>query len=319
MEYRKNEAKEWAKEKLKGVWIATNTPFTPDFQVDWDGCRSNIRHCVDNLQIRGNFHAGMVGETFHQTIAERKRHLLIAVEESKGKMLTLSAPHCETPLVTLELVKYAEEIGAELTGPMNPRFYQGTMTEEGVFQYYKWIADQVNIAIYPLNQMEHGYLMSPQLICRLANEIPNFVGIKNIAHPDHTRMVRALCGDKIVVTDADEENWLMNLLARGQQAYISSAWPFLLQTKKLKLINEYTALAEKGEFAKALEVYKRVEPLRTALVKVTPPGKRQATHKYWAQCVGMAGGDGRVRLPYQQLTDAEKAAIKAAVQSSGLI
>ena len=319
MEYRKKEAKEWARENLKGVWIATNTPFTPDFQVDWDGCRRNIRHVIDNLQIKGNFHAGMVGETFHQTIAERKRHLQIAVEESKGKMLTLSAPHCETPLVTLELVKYAEELGAELTGPMNPRFYQGTMTEEGVFQYYKWIADQVNIAIFPLNQMEHGYLMSPQLICRLANEIPNFVGIKNIAPLDHTRMVRALCGDKIVVSDADEENWLINLTAHGQQAYISSALPFLLQSKKLKLINEYTALAEKGEFAKALEVYKRVEPMRTALVKVTPPGKRQATHKYWAQCVGMAGGDGRVRPPYAQLTEAEKEAIRAAVQSTGLI
>lgn len=125
--------------------------------------------------------------------------------------------------------------------------------------------------------------------------------------------------DKIIVSDAEEENWLINLLAHGQQAYISSALPFLLQSKKLKLINEYTALAEKGEFARALEVYKRVEPIRTALVKVTPPGKRQATHKYWAQCLGMAGGDGRVRPPYQQLTEAEKEAIKAAVQSSGLI
>lgn len=318
-EYRKSEAKEWAKQKLKGVWIATNTPFTPDFQVDWEGCRHNIRYVIDNLHIKGNFHAGMVGETFHQTIAERKKHLQIAVEESKGQMITLSAPHCETPLVTLELAKYAEDIGAEMTGPMNPRFYQGTMSEEGVFQYYKWISDHVNIAIFPLNQLEHGYLMSPQLICRMANEIPNFVGVKNIAPPDHTRMVRALCGDKIVVSDAEEENWLINLLAHGQPAYISSALSFLLQTKKRPLINELTALAEKGELAKALEVYKKLEPLRTALVRVTPPGKRQATHKYWAQCLGMAGGDGRVRPPYQQLTQAEKDAIKAAVQESGLL
>jgi 4-hydroxy-tetrahydrodipicolinate synthase len=317
--YRKHEAKEWAKANIKGVWIATNTPFTPDFQVDWEGCRHNIRYVIDNLQIKGNFHAGMVGETFHQTIAERKRHLQIAVEESKGQMLTLSAPHCETPLVTLELVKYAEELGAELTGPMNPRFYQGTMTEEGVFQYYKWIADQVNIAIFPLNQLEHGYLMSPQLISRLAHEIPNFVGIKNIAPLDHTRMVRALCGDKIIVSDADEENWLINLTAHGQEAYISSALSFLLQSKKRPLINQYTALAEKGEFVKALEIYKQVEPIRTALVKVTPPGKRQATHKYWGQQLGMAGGDGRVRPPYPQLTEAEKAAIREAVQNSGLL
>lgn len=193
------------------------------------------------------------------------------------------------------------------------------MTEEGVFQYYKWIADQVNIAIFPLNQMEHGYLMSPQLICRMANEIPNFVGVKNIAPLDHTRMARSLCGDKIIVSDANEEDWLINLVAHGQQAYISSALPFLLQSKKLKLINEYTALAEQGDFLKALEVYKRLEPMRTALVRVTPPGKRQATHKSWAHCLGMAGGEGRVRPPYPQLTEEEKQAIKDAVQGTGLI
>jgi dihydrodipicolinate synthase/N-acetylneuraminate lyase len=161
--------------------------------------------------------------------------------------------------------------------------------------------------------------MSPHLVCRMANEIPNFVGIKNIAPPDHTRMIRILCGDKIIVTDAEEENWLMNLVAKRQPAYISSALAFLLQTKKRPHINEMTALAEKGEYAKAIEIYMKIEPIRNALVRVTPPGKRQATHKYWAQCLGLAGGDGRVRPPYQQLTQAEKDAIKAAVQESGLI
>ena len=318
MEYRKKEAKEWAKEHLKGVWVATYTPFTPDFQVDWEGCRHNIRYLINPLQIKGNFHAGMVGETQSQTIAERKRHLEIAVEESKGKMLTISSPLCETPAVTLELAKYAEQLGAELAGVINPRFYMGTMTDEGVFQYYKWIADQVNIAILLFNQMEHGYLMSPQLIARLA-EIPNVVAVKDIAPPDHIKMVRILCGDKIMVSDAMEYNWLVNLTVHGQQAFISSAVPFLLQSKKLKLINEYTDLAVKGEIAKAWEVYKRVEPMRRALQKVTPLGKGVATHKYWSQLLGMAGGDGRVRPPYPQLTDAEKAAIKTAVQGTGLI
>ena len=40
---------------------------------------------------------------------------------------------------------------------------------------------------------------------------------------------------------------------------------------------------------------------------------------YWTQCLGMAGGDGRVRLPHVELTDAEKRAIKAAVESTELV
>ena len=256
MKYRKSEAKEWAKENMKGVWCATYTPFTPDYQVDWEGCRHNIRHIIDNLQIKGNFHAGIVGETHHQTIAERKRHLEIAVEESKDDMITIASPLCETPEVTLELIKYAEAIGAELVGVINPRFYMGTMTEEGVFQYYKWIADQVNIAIHLFNQMEHGYLMSPQLIAKLA-EIPNVVSVKDVAPPDHIKMTRILCGDKIIVSDPNEDNWLVNFTVHGQPAFISSAIPFVLQSKKLKLINEYTDLATKGEITEAWEVYKR--------------------------------------------------------------
>ena len=50
-----------------------------------------------------------------------------------------------------------------------------------------------------------------------------------------------------------------------------------------------------------------------------PPGKVQATYKYLSQFLGMAGGDGRVRLPQMELTDKEKQAIKAAVESTGLI
>jgi 4-hydroxy-tetrahydrodipicolinate synthase len=109
------------------------------------------------------------------------------------------------------------------------------------------------------------------------------------------------------------------MLVFGQEAYISSAMPFLYQSRKSKLLNEYTELAEKGEYAKAVEVSKKLEPLRTALVRVTPPGKRYATHKFWCQQLGMAGGDGRVSLPYMGLTGAEKEAIQEAVRNSGLI
>jgi hypothetical protein len=54
-------------------------------------------------------------------------------------------------------------------------------------------------------------------------------------------------------------------------------------------------------------------------VKVTPAGKKQATFKYWTQFLGMAGGDGRVRMPMQELTNQEKQAIKAAVEATGLV
>jgi len=318
MKYRKWEAKEYAKHNMKGVWGASLTPFTPNYNIDEEGFRHNIRHCIDTLQIEGMFLNGLMGEAFHQTIAERKRLFAIAVEESEGKMVIM--PYTADPVLenVLDMTKYAEEIGADYVTIINPKFYFGAMTDEGVFQYYKYIADRVNIAIVLFNQMEHGYLMSPQLISRIS-DIDNVVAIKNIAPESHILQTRILCEGKIVVSDAIEENWLINLTAKGQEAMIATPAPFCLQSKKLRLIKEYTDLAIKGEIAKAWDAYKRLEPIRRSLEKVTVPGKLQATYKYWTQFLGMIGGDGRVRLPQAELTDAEKRAIKDSVESTGLV
>jgi 4-hydroxy-tetrahydrodipicolinate synthase len=318
MKYCKSEAKEYAKHNMKGVWGASLTPFTPNYDIDEEGFRHNIRHCIDNLQIEGMFLNGLMGEAFHQTIAERKRLFAIAVEESEAKMVIM--PYTADPVLenVLDMTKYAEEIGADYVTIINPKFYFGAMTDEGVFQYYKYIADRVNIAIVLFNQMEHGYLMSPQLISRIS-DIDNVVAIKDIAPEYHILQTRILCEEKIVVSDAIEENWLINLTAKGQEAMIATPAPFCLQSKKLRLIKEYTDLAIRGEIAKAWDAYKRLEPIRRSLEKVTVPGKLQATYKYWTQFLGMIGGDGRVRLPQAELTDAEKRAIKDSVESTGLV
>jgi 4-hydroxy-tetrahydrodipicolinate synthase len=318
MRYRKSEAKSYAKQNIKGLWGASLTPFTPDYKIDEDGFRHNIRYYIDHLRMDGMFINGLMGEGFHQTIPERKRISQIAVQESNGDMAIM--PYTSDPVLenALEMTKYVEEIGADYAIMINPKFYFGAMTDEGVFQYFKYVADRVNIGIFMFNQMEHAYLMSPQLISRIAG-IENIVGIKNIAPYDHVMATRILCGDQIVISDGMEENWLINLTVKGQEAMIASPEPLCLQSKKLKLVREYTDLAMKGEIQKAWQAYKRVEPIRRILRKVMPPGKVQATYKYWTQFLGMAGGDGRVRLPQMELTDQEKQAIRAGVESSGLI
>ncbi len=318
MKYQKSEAKQYAKQNVRGTWGASLTPYTRDYKIDEQGYKHNMRHCIDNLQISGMFVNGLMGEAFHQTIAERKRVFKIAVEEAKGDMIIM--PYTSDPVLenVLEMTKYAEEIGADFAIIINPKFYFGAMTEEGVYQYYKYIADRVNIGIFLFNQMEHGYLMSPQLISRIAG-IQNIVGVKDIAPGPDITQARILCGDKIVVSEAHEDNWLINLTTKGQEALVATPEPYIYQSKKLKLMNEYTALAVKGDIAKAWQAYKRLEPIRRALRSVMLPGKVQATYKYWSQSLGMVGGDGRVRMPQMELTEAEKRAIKTAVEGTDLV
>lgn len=318
MKYTKSDAKKYAKANMKGVWGGSLTPFTPKYAIDEEGFRFNIRYCSEVLELGGMYVNALQGESLYQTIAERKLVIKLAVEAANGGMAILAYTSDNALENCLDMTRYAEEIGADYVGIVNPKFYLVPMTDEGVFQYFKYVADRVNIGIFVLNQLEHGYLMSPELLSRIS-DLENVIGIKNIGPAPDILRSRILCGDKVVVSDSSESNWFMNLSVRGQEAMIADPDPYCLQSRKLKLVKEYTDLAMKGEIAKAWEAYKRLEPIRRALNNVMVRTKSHATYKYWTQCLGMVGGDGRVRLPHVELTDAEKRAIKAAVETTELV
>ena len=55
-----------------------------------------------------------------------------------------------------------------------------------------------------------------------------------------------------------------------------------------------------------------LQPIRDALKTTRPAGKAAAHQKYWQELLGQAGG--RVRRPLLELTEAEKAATRAAFE-----
>ncbi len=321
MEYRKSEAKEYAKQHcLRGVWSSILIPLTPDYQIDYEGHRHNLRYWRDVLELDGLFVNGHQGESIYHMIAERKKIFDIAVEEgyaNKGKMFIMC--YTSDPMLeyVVDMTKHAEQIGADWAIIANPRFYTGEQTEEGCFQYYKYIADRVNIGIVIFNNPFYGQLMSPRLVARLA-ELPNIVGIKDAAPAAHRQAIQRLCGDKIVVA-ASETDWLENFIVNGVEAMIPGPTQYLLQSKKIRLIKDYVTLAKKGEIAKAWEAFARLEPMRKAYDSLENPGKTRSILKYWSQLLGMVGGDGRVRIPHLELTAAEKERVKAVLESTELV
>ncbi len=319
MKYRKSEAKEYARQNITGIWGASFTPFTPNYEIDEQAWRYNLRHYIDNLELQGLFVCGTMGEFWYLTTAERKRLCQIAVEEAKGDMFIM--PYTWDPVVEneLEMIRYAEDIGADFVITSQPTFPAGdVVNEEGIFQRFKYIADRSNIGIAIFNATTQGYVMSPQAASRVA-DLPNIVAIKNMGDFAHHRVMRILCGDKVVVSDPLETQWWINMTVYGQQALFATYYAHLYQSKRLRLVKQYTELYRKGEVAKALEACQRLESIRRASDSVTFPGMMRASHKYWCQCIGMAGGDGRVRLPQTELTEERKRAIKAAAESTELV
>lgn len=316
MKYRKSEAKEYARARMKGIWAATLTPFRPgDLRVDEDGYRRNMRHWVDDLGIAGLFVSGKQGEFFSMSLAERKRSFELAVEECGTRAQTVMSCSDQNLDTVLDLARHAQAIGADYIVVHSPVLHFGADTDDTIYEYYRHISEQVEIGIALWNHPDCGYLMSPELCARIA-ELPNIVAIKYSVPREMYAKLTRIAGDRIIVSTASEEEWLDNIVELGWRLYLCSTPPYLMQTKHDRRMHEYTELAFRGEVQRARAVRDSLEPVRHALKATRPKGKPQAHQKYWQELLGQAGGP--VRRPLLQLTEAEKAATRAAFDACGL-
>ena len=81
-------------------------------------------------------------------------------------------------------------------------------------------------------------------------------------------------------------------------------------------MREYTDLAFRGKAEAARHIRDSLEPVRAALRETRPAEKPHAHQKYWQELLGQTGG--AVRRPLLELTEAEKAATRAAFERCGL-
>jgi 4-hydroxy-tetrahydrodipicolinate synthase len=316
MKYGRSDAKAYSREHMKGVWAAALTPFTQDFKIDEKGFASNLAHWSNDLGIDGVFIAGKQGEFFSMSVPERKRTFEIAVDAAKKHgFQTIMSCSDQNIDVVIDLAKHAEAVGADYIVVHAPVLHFLKSQDETLYEYYKYISEQTNIGIAMWSHPDSGYLMSPELCARIA-ELPTIVAIKYSVPREMYAKLTRLAGDKILVSTASEEEWLDNILELNWRLYLCSNPPYLYQTAVDKRMREYTDLAFKGDAAGARKVRDSLNPVREAFKKSRPPEKGHAHAKYWQSLLGQAAGP--VRRPMLELTDAEKAKIRAALDGCGL-
>lgn len=315
MKYSKLDAKDHAREHMRGIWAAALNPFHEGGAFNEDGLRQNIRHWVDDLAIQGLFIAGKQGEFFSMSLEERKRNFEIAVEECDGKAGTIMSASDQNFDTVIELAKHAQACGADYIVVHAPILHFVSDPDDTVYNYYKAICDQVDIGIAMWSHPDSGYLMSPELCARIA-ELPNIVAIKYSVPRDMYVRLSQMIGDKIHVSTASEVEWLDNIEELNWKLYLCSSPPYMLQTKNDQRMHDYTQLAFEGRFKEARALRDSLDPVRNAIKSTKPGGKPQAHSKYWQELLGQVGGP--VRQPLLQLTEAEKDATRAAFESCGL-
>ncbi|HKU15121.1 MAG TPA: dihydrodipicolinate synthase family protein [Steroidobacteraceae bacterium] len=316
MKYLKHEAREYAQEHFRGIWAAAPTPFLDDGALDAAGLASNIRHWLEDLQIDGLFVGGKQGEYFSMSITERKRLFSLAVDSAHGRGATILSCSDQNLDTLLELAAHAIGVGADYIVVHSPILHFGEDVDSTVYEYYRYIAERVDIGIAMWSHPDAGYVMSPELCTRIARDCPNVVAIKYSVPRDMYAQLTEMAQGSLIVSTASESEWLDNIEQLGWRLYLCSIPPILCQTTVDRRIRTYTDLAFRGDWRGAREVQQSLEPVRQALRNSRPPGTPHAQQKYWQDLLGQVGG--RVRRPLLNLTQAQKAVIERAFHDCGL-
>ena len=315
MKYTKHEAKDYARENMKGIWAAALNPFNDDMSLNEAGLRSNIRHWIDDLHIQGLFIAGKQGEFFSMSLEERKRNFEIAVSECAGQVGVIVSVSDQNMNTALDLAHHAQNCGADYIVLHAPVLSFVHERSDVLYQYYKQFCDELDIGIAMWSHPDSGYLMRPEECARIA-ELPNVVAIKYSVPREMYVKLHHMVGDKIQVSTSLEDDWLDNIEELQWRLYLCSSPPYQLQTAMDLRMHEYTELAFAGKFNQARKIRDSLNPVREVMKRTKPLAKPTAFGKYWQDLLGQVGG--RVRAPMLELSTEEKTIIRDGLTQSGL-
>jgi 4-hydroxy-tetrahydrodipicolinate synthase len=315
-------AKALAREKVRGLWIAIPTPFTADGRhVDEDALTSSVEHYVDALRVDGIFCGGVMGEFWALSLDERKRVHELVVSQAAGRVPVMAQVGHHVFSDMLQLCDHAVSHGVEFGIAMNP-YYPPSPPPESVRAWYEALAGATPLPMFLFNTTYAGYTLAPEVIAELA-DLPTVCGIKNPQGREHLLRVQGLAGDRIVVTDASERDWLDLHTEHGFQALMSTPALALYQRPGELPIADYTRLADAGDVEGARAISAGLGPARDAFDRWmrAPWLERHAIPiaqlKAWLGLLGLP--QGPVRPPLVPLTGEEELALRRDLEAARLV
>ena len=293
--------------QIEGIIPAVVTPFDENEDVDEGGFRKIINYLIDN-GVHGLFPVGSQGEFFSLTNEEKKRLMDIAVEEARGRVFVMPNTGAITTRESIELTQYAEKAGADCVSVITPFFI--SPNQEELFEHIKAICQSVKIPVLCYNNPGRtgGVALTPATLARLAEEVPNFAGIKD-SSGDLTlvaEMIR-LCPPHFKVI-MGRDSLIYGALTYGAAGAIAAT----ANVAPKLIVGIYRAVRE-GDFNKAKEYQRELAPLRTAFGL----GSFPVVVKEALTMMGLPAG--RCRKPIQPLNTEKRAQLRDILVDMGII
>lgn len=319
------------KERTKGVLHLVMTPFDENEELDEKALRESLRHVVNKLKGEDAVFipTASTGEFYAMNDEECRKVAKIAVEEVNGEFPVMVGTARAGTKATLEMSKYAQDVGAD--GVMIVLPYYHLVTKEGIYRHYKKIAVNLDIGIMIYNNPVVSKLwIPPDLMARLS-KIENIIADKeNTANAvAYYWMRKAVDPEDMVIVCG-----LGQMMYQFEALYECPAYVTELANYAPEIAVGFYKAAVQKDFNKLTELADKIAPYHEFIAKVAQ--KRgtlptilsphiataelpfyQSVCKEAMNLIGLPGG--RVRDPMENIRAEEKDELRGILRELGVL
>jgi 4-hydroxy-tetrahydrodipicolinate synthase len=290
-------------EQFAGLTVALVTPFR-DQAVDEPALRRLVDWHIEN-QTDCISPVGTTGECPTLSHDEHERVIAVVCEQAAGRIKVVPGTGSNSTREAVRLTRFAQKAGADAALMVAP--YYNKPTQEGFFQHYRAVAEEVDLPIVLYNiPGRTAKNMEPDTICRLG-ELPSVVAVKeSTGSMDQASQI--LAASNLTVLSGDD-SLTLPLLALGGRGVVSVVGNIVPRDVKAMI-----AAFERGNVSEAQNWHYKLFPLCRDLLGLSTnpiPIKR---------AMKVLGRDtGELRLPMTPLSAMDEQKLVSTLRTYGLL
>ena len=283
--------------------VALVTPFQ-EGEIDFQ----TLDELID-FQLAGGIDGivpiGTTGESPTLSPEEHKQVIERVIKAVGGQIPVIAGAGSNSTAEAIEYTKFSKKVGADATLQVVP--YYNKPTQEGFYQHFKAIAEEVDLPIVLYNIPGRcGAGMTPETVGRLA-ELENIVAIKEATGSlDQASEIATRCDITIISGDDSLTLPLASVGGKGVISVVANIVP--ADVKAL------TDLILEGDLVSARQWHKKLFTLcKSMLTLATNPIPIKAAMAMLNMC------SDELRLPMTPLEESKKVILKQTLKDYGLL
>jgi 4-hydroxy-tetrahydrodipicolinate synthase len=290
---------------FKGSMVAIATPMNEDGVVDFESLDKLVDFHLEN-KTDVIIPAGTTGESATLDHDEHCEVIKRVVDRVNGRVPVIGGTGANSTWEAISLTRCAAEAGVDACLLVTP--YYNKPTQEGLYQHYKKVAEEVDIPQILYNVPGRTACdMLPETVVRLS-KIKNIIGIKEASGElDRGFKIRQLCGPDFMFVSGEDFQAMESILA-GSQGVIS-----VTANIAPRLMHEMCQAALAGDREKAQEINAKIEDLhRDLFIESNPIPTKWSLHEMGLIPSGL-------RLPLTPLDKQYHDVMRAALKKAGCL